>query len=54
MVREGAVRAIDGTEVLIAAETICVHGDTSHAVAFARRLRKELADAGIAVKPFTA
>jgi 5-oxoprolinase (ATP-hydrolysing) subunit A len=54
MVRDGTVQATDGTKVPIVAETICLHGDAPHAVAFARRLRKELADAGIAVKPFVA
>jgi UPF0271 protein len=54
MVREGFVRATDGTTVPITAETICLHGDAPHAVAFAQRLRKELADAGVAVKPFVA
>jgi len=50
MVREGVVRATDGTDVRIRAETVCLHGDGEHAVAFARRLRKELAAAGIAVR----
>lgn len=54
MVREGVVTATDGTRIPITAETICLHGDSTHAVAFAQRLRKELADAGIAVKPFVA
>ncbi len=54
MVREGLVRARDGSDVAIRAETICLHGDGSHAVVFARRLRNELAAAGIAVKPFRA
>jgi UPF0271 protein len=42
MVREGSVRATDGTDVAIAADTICLHGDGPQAVAFARRLRAEL------------
>lgn len=54
MVRDGVVTATDGTRVPITAETICLHGDLPHAVAFAQRLRKELAGAGIAVKPFVA
>lgn len=52
MVEEGRVRATDGTDVGIAADTICLHGDGSHAVAFARRLRHELAAAGIQLLPF--
>ncbi len=47
ILREQAVRAIDGTDIAIRADTICVHGDTPEAVAFARSLRAELARAGI-------
>ena len=47
ILREQAVRAIDGTDIAIRADTICVHGDTPEAVAFARSLRAELASAGI-------
>ena len=54
MVQRGVVRATDGTEVVITAETLCLHGDGPHAVAMAQRLRKELTAAGIAVKPFVA
>jgi UPF0271 protein len=52
MVREGVVRATDGTEVPVAADTVCVHGDGPHAVAFARRLNVELRRAGVAVRAF--
>lgn len=50
MVRDGRVRATDGTDVAIAADTVCLHGDGAHAVDFARRLRRELAAAGVEVK----
>jgi UPF0271 protein len=50
MVREGRVRATDGTEVPITAETVCVHGDGPHAVAFARRLAHELRQLGIELR----
>jgi UPF0271 protein len=50
MVREGMVRATEGTDVPVTADTICVHGDGPHAVAFARRLNAELRRAGIAIK----
>lgn len=36
------------------AETICLHGDGAHAVAFARRLNAELRAAGIALRAFRA
>jgi UPF0271 protein len=50
MAREGQVRAVDGSIVALQADTLCVHGDGEHAVAFARRLRAalEAADIGIA------
>jgi 5-oxoprolinase (ATP-hydrolysing) subunit A len=42
MLNEGKVRAIDGSDVAIRAETICVHGDNPEAVHFVRRLRERL------------
>jgi len=42
MLNEGKVRAIDGTDVAIRAETICVHGDNPEAVHFVRKLRERL------------
>ncbi len=50
MVRDGIVRAIDGTEFPIRADTVCVHGDGPGAVVFARRLRRELRAAGCELK----
>lgn len=52
MVVEGRVRATDGTDVPIGADTVCLHGDGPYAVAFAMRLRRELASAGIEVGVF--
>ncbi|MBI5768566.1 MAG: LamB/YcsF family protein [Verrucomicrobia bacterium] len=54
LVREGVVRATDGTDVPIAADTVCLHGDGPDPVGFARRLRAGLAAAGIAVVPVSA
>ncbi len=34
------------------ADTICLHGDGAHAVAFARRLRRELSAAGMVIRAF--
>jgi 5-oxoprolinase (ATP-hydrolysing) subunit A len=47
LVREGRVRATDGSEVVITAGTVCLHGDGPHPVAFARRLREALQAAGV-------
>ena len=50
MVRDGVVRATDGTDVRLRAETICLHGDGPHPVAFAQRLNRELRAAGVAIQ----
>ncbi len=50
MIREGVVRGIDGADVPVVADPICLHGDGPHAVAFARRLNAELRQAGIEIK----
>jgi UPF0271 protein len=50
MVREGRVRATDGNDVAIKADTVCLHGDGAHPVEFARRLRQALTAAGIEIK----
>lgn len=54
MVHAGRVRTVDGREVAIAADTVCLHGDGAQAVQFARRLRTELAQAGVEVRSFSA
>jgi len=50
MVREGRVRAVDGDIVELQADTLCVHGDGAHAVAFARQLRASLEAADIGIR----
>ena len=52
MVREGLVTAIDGRDVAVRAETICVHGDTPEAPALAAALQHGLRAAGITITPF--
>lgn len=42
ILEEGKVRAVDGTEVAISAQTVCVHGDNPQAVEFVRKLRERL------------
>ena len=42
MLREGKVRSVEGRDVEVRGETICVHGDTPGAVEFARELRSHL------------
>ncbi|MBA2431731.1 MAG: LamB/YcsF family protein [Chthoniobacterales bacterium] len=52
ILRSGKVTTIDGSRVAVAAETVCVHGDTPGAVEFVRQLRASLARAGVTVQPF--
>src|SRR4029453_7082388 len=42
MLREGKVRSVEGRDVDVRGETICLHGDTPGAVEFARALGKHL------------
>jgi 5-oxoprolinase (ATP-hydrolysing) subunit A len=49
MAREGRITAIDGTEITLQADTICLHGDAPGAVARAQAIRAALDEAGIAV-----
>lgn len=49
-VHEGKVRATDGRDVAVRADTLCLHGDGEHAVEFARRIRRAFAAAGIDVR----
>jgi UPF0271 protein len=46
------VRAADGTELVISARSLCVHGDTPGAVLMARRVRGALEAAGVEVQAF--
>jgi 5-oxoprolinase (ATP-hydrolysing) subunit A len=50
MVREGRVRAVDGKDVAIRADTICIHGDGPHAADFARRLREAFTQDGVSIQ----
>ena len=50
MVREGVVRSVDGVDVPLTADSVCVHGDGEKALAFVQRIRAALTDAGIEVK----
>ncbi len=50
LVLEKNVTAVDGTRVPLSVDTICLHGDGAHAVAFARSLRRFLDDHSIPVQ----
>jgi UPF0271 protein len=48
--RDGRARAFDGTPVAVVADTICLHGDTLGAPAFAKAVRAALESACIEVR----
>jgi UPF0271 protein len=52
IVRDGIVRAVDGADVAVRAESLCLHGDTTGAVELARAVRAALTDAGVQLAPF--
>ncbi len=47
--RDGMVRSMDGHDVRLQADTLCLHGDGAHAVQLAGRLRNALEAAGIRI-----
>jgi UPF0271 protein len=49
MVREGLVADVDGDDIPLRADTICIHGDGPNAPEIARRLRDGLEGAGVTV-----
>src|SRR4051795_11237802 len=49
MLHEGKVRSVEGEDVEVRGETICVHGDTPGAVEFARELRTRLEREGVKI-----
>ncbi|WP_425060007.1 5-oxoprolinase subunit A [Sporomusa carbonis] len=52
LIKTGNVKAIDGSEVVLKAQTICVHGDTPGAVDMIKEIRAKLIQEGITVSPF--
>lgn len=50
MVKEKKVRSLDGTDVDIQADTVCIHGDGPHALAFAELIRMKLQEEAIDVQ----
>jgi UPF0271 protein len=49
----GRIRAIDGSEISVEAQSICVHGDTPAAVGIARALSDALLREGLSLRAFT-
>jgi 5-oxoprolinase (ATP-hydrolysing) subunit A len=53
MVKEGRVRSLQGTDVDIQSDTVCIHGDGPHALSFAQHLRTTLLKSSITVQKLT-
>ena len=51
MVKEGKVTSQQGIDIDIKADTICIHGDGKHAVAFAEKIYTAFQDEGIILQP---
>ena len=51
IVDDGKILAVDGKEVALSAETICIHGDTPGAPNIAAELARTLRTAGIELRP---
>jgi UPF0271 protein len=54
LVSEGTLTASDGSELHIAAQSLCVHGDNPDAPAMMRLLRSRLESSGVKIAPFAA
>jgi UPF0271 protein len=50
IVRDHVVTSVDGTEVPVQADTLCLHGDNPHALGIARAVREALEGAGVGVQ----
>ena len=50
MVTTGRVTAVDGSQLALHADTICLHGDTPDSAALAREVREGLRAAGVEVR----
>jgi UPF0271 protein len=51
-VTDGKISAVDGSDVAVRAESLCVHGDSPGAVQMAGAVRDALRQAGITVRAF--
>jgi UPF0271 protein len=53
MVTSGRVTAVDGTDIAVGVESVCVHGDSPGAVRIATAVRDRLTGAGIELRAFS-
>ena len=52
LVTEGTIETIEGAQVRLQVQSICVHGDSPDAVAMARATRRTLEQAGVELRAF--
>ncbi|WP_110953861.1 5-oxoprolinase subunit PxpA [Anaerosinus massiliensis] len=52
MVKESRVKTLPGEDLTIKADTVCIHGDGAHAIAFAKQIHETLEREGITVQAF--
>ena len=52
MVTDGLVTAVDGSDVRVQVDSVCVHGDSPDAVAMAQAIRTLLTTHGVTIAPF--
>jgi UPF0271 protein len=51
LAQQGTLEAADGSIIVTEARSLCIHGDTPHAVAIAGAVRASLLQAGVEIKP---
>jgi UPF0271 protein len=51
MVTEGKVSAVTGRDIPVRADSVCIHGDGEHALAFAQKIREALISSGVRLMP---
>ncbi|WP_168581462.1 LamB/YcsF family protein [Gephyromycinifex aptenodytis] len=52
LVTEGTVASLDGTDLQVHADSLCIHGDSPGALAMATAVRQALTEAGVQIAPF--
>lgn len=52
MVLHGRVRTLQGNWITMKADTICIHGDTPGAAAYAEKIREGLQQAGVGIRSY--
>jgi UPF0271 protein len=51
LAQQGTIEAVDGSMIVTQARSLCIHGDTAHAVEIARAISARLLGAGVEIRP---